>query len=166
MRINSKQFNFSFFLSNKKPVQSLEESAIKYGGATHNLFTDEMYSNIPGNDFIEIDPVRNIISLFLPDTVNVSEKADRKLLEKVGMYLKDKIVNRYNDLPLAEKAIRSWYSEDLQRVIYDNIILLNLPLDNLTITDINFFIRLAQYIKKEMSQEGVSIAFNNSLAIV
>jgi hypothetical protein len=165
-KIDSKLFNFSFFLSNKKIVNSLENSAKKYGGATKNLFTDEIYSNIPGNDFIEVNPLKNTISLFLPDTVNVSKKADNKLLERVGMYCKDKIVNRYHDIPSAEKCIGSWYSEDYQEVVYDNIILLNVHLDRLTVTDINFFISLALYVKREMSQEGVSIAINNALAIV
>jgi hypothetical protein len=166
MRINSKLFNFSFFLSDKKPISDLEKSAIEYGGATKNLFTDEMYSNISGNDYIEVNPVKNTISLFVPDTCNVSEKASQKLLEKVIIYCKDKIVSRYHDIPLAERAIGSWYSNDLQQIVYDNIILLNVHLDRLTVTDINYFISLALYIKKEMSQEGVSIAINNSLAIV
>jgi hypothetical protein len=39
-------------------------------------------------------------------------------------------------------------------------------MDKLSITDINFFISLAEYVKKSMKQEGVSLAINNALAIV
>jgi hypothetical protein len=165
-KISSKLFPFSFFLSDKKPVNNLEESDIKYGGATKNLFTDEMYSNIAGNDYIEVNPVKNTISLFVPDTYNVSEKASQKLIGEVILNCSQKIQSRYHDVPFVEKAIGSWFSEDRQEVVYDNILLLNVHIDNLTITDINFFIQLANYIKREMKQEGVSIAINNALAIV
>lgn len=166
MKINSKLFNFSFFLSDKKPVNNLEESAKKYGGATKNLYTDEMYSNISGNDYISVNPVKNHISLFIPDTYNCNEKASQKLIGEVILHCSQKIRERYKDIPRVEKAIGSWYSEDCQQVVYDNIILLNVFPDKLTITDINFFISLAEYVKKSMKQEGVSLAINSALAIV
>ena len=166
MKINSKLFNFSFFLSDKKSVNNLENAALQYGGSTHNLFTEEMYSNVAKNDFIEVDPIKNTISLFIPDTYNISEKASQKLIGEVISNCALKIQSRYKTIPFIEKAIGSWFSEDLQTVVYDNIILLNTHMDKLSITDINFFISLAEYVKKSMKQEGVSLAINNALAIV
>lgn len=166
MKINSKLFNFSFFLSDKKPVDNLESAAIENGRATKNLDTDEMYSNIAGNDYIEVNPVKNTISLFIPDTYNCNEKASQKLIGNVILHCSQKIRARYKDIPRAEKAIGSWYSEDLKQVVYDNVILLNVFPDKLTITDINFFISLAEYVKKSMEQEGVSLAINTALCII
>jgi hypothetical protein len=165
-KINSKVFNFQFFLSNKKEITDLEQAAKTYGGATNNLYTDEMYSNIPGNEYIEINKLRNTISLFIPDTYDTNKKADQKLIGKVISYCANKIKNKYGYIPFVEKAIGSWYSENLKQVVYDNIILLVIHLDKITVTDINFFIQLANYIKKEMQQEGVSIGINDSLAII
>jgi hypothetical protein len=165
-KINNKVFDFQFFLSNKKKVTDLEQSAKQYGGATKNLFTDELYSNIESNDYITINKTRNTISLFVPDTYNINQKADQQLIGKIITYCATKIKNRYGFIPFAEKAIGSWYSSDLQQVIYDNIILLVTHHDNISITDINFFISLANYIKQEMKQEGVSIGINEALAII
>lgn len=165
-KISSKLFNFSFFLSSKIQVFDLENSAKKYGGATKNLFTEEIYSNISDNDFIEVNPIKNTISLFIPDTYNCNEKASQSLIGNVILNCANKIQSRYKDIPRAEKAIGTWYSEDKQEVVYDNIILLNVFLDRLTVTDINFFISLAEYVKKSMRQEGVSLAINSALAIV
>jgi len=38
-KIDSKKFNFSFFLSNKVKVNNLEEAAKQHGGATLNFDT-------------------------------------------------------------------------------------------------------------------------------
>jgi hypothetical protein len=165
-KISSKLFNFSFFLSGKKIVTDLESAAIQYGGATKNYYTDEIYSNVAGNEFIEVNAMKNTISLFIPNTFNISEKANQSLIGKVISYCAFKIKEKYKDIPFIEKAIGSWYSEDLQQVIYDNIILLNIHMDKLTKYDINFFIILANYVKREMKQEGVSISINDALAIV
>ena len=73
-KINSNLFNFSFFLSGNKQVESLQEGAKKYGGATE--FEDGVYSNIEGNKYIEILPENNEISIFIPSTMDVKNKID------------------------------------------------------------------------------------------
>ena len=64
------------------------------------------------------------------------------------------------------KTKGSWYSEDMQKVVIEDITIITLKLDQLTETDIQIFIDLAEIIKKDMKQEGVSIAINTALAIV
>ena len=64
------------------------------------------------------------------------------------------------------KTMGSWYSDDNKKVIIEDITIVTLKLDQLTETDIQIFIDLANWIKKEMNQEGVSIAINTALAIV
>ena len=164
MKINSNLFNFQFFLSNKKKVKNLEESAKIYGGATKNLITGDQWSNIEGNEFIVVNEKENNISIFIPDTINTNQKTDNK---KYIEYITNKIFNKYQTKNITfQSAIGSWYSEELDQVIYDNITIVNAILQEVETSDINYFISLANYIKKEMSQEGVSILINNSLAII
>jgi hypothetical protein len=165
-KINSKLFPFSFFLSDKKEVENMEESAKMYGGCTKNLYTDEMYSNVANSEYIKVNENMNTISLFIPDTINVSEKANKTLIGKIIQYCANRIQNKYQDIPMVENALGTWYSTDKQEVVIDNIILLSTHIDKLTIIDITYFVSLAKYIKQEMKQEGVSISVNDSLCIV
>ena len=77
MKINSKLFNFDFFLSNKVKVADLNEAAKQNGGATLNMETGELYSNVEGNEFIQLKKDRelNTLSLFIPDTYNINNPA-------------------------------------------------------------------------------------------
>ena len=162
LKINSNQFNFSFFLSNRKKVESLEAGAIDHGGATYNKSTKELYSNIPGNDFIELNG-NNKISLFVPDTINIDQKVNPL---KYAQYINNKILDKYNDINEIEYGLGSWYSDDLQKVVYDNLTIVSVNLATVTKKDIQFFIKLANWIKKEMSQEAVTITINDSLCLV
>jgi len=167
--INSKVFNFSFFLSNKVKVNNLEQAAKEHGGATHNLDTDEKYSNVEGNEFIKVyqnEMNVNTISLFIPDTVNVNGQASKEQIKKVFSYVVQKIFKKYQTEPRFENALGTWYSDELQTVVYDNIILVNTFLEDVTEADINFFVSLAKYIKKEMRQEAVSLNINSALALI
>ena len=78
MLINSKKFNFSFFLSDSKKVNSLEEGARFYGGATQ--FDDGIYSNYQKSEYININENNNSISLFIPSTVDIDKHIDNKHL--------------------------------------------------------------------------------------
>ena len=162
MLINSKKFNFSFFLSDKKRVNSLEEGARLYGGATQ--FNDGIYSNIEGNEFITINENKNNISLFVPSTVNVNQKVNNSYYVN---YCYNKIKSLYSNNNIKYyDAKGSWYSEDSQKVVIEDITIIALELNTITEVDIYNFIQLANWIKKEMRQEGVSIAINTALAIV
>ena len=54
----------------------------------------------------------------------------------------------------------------MNKVVYDNITIVSVSLNSVNENDIKNFVTLAQYIKSEMSQEGVSISINKSLAII
>ena len=161
--INSKLFNFNFFLSGNKKVKSLSSGAIDHGGATK--FNDAVYSNIEGSDLIELKKSDNEISIFIPSTANVNNKINnKKQVNKSINYLK-RFYNITDNLK-HYKTEGSWYSEDLNKVIIEDITIVTLKLDTLTESDIQIFTDLATIIKKDMSQEGVSIAINTALAIV
>lgn len=161
MLINSKKFNFQFFLSDSKKVASLEEGARLYGGATQ--FDDGIYSNIEGDEYIKINKNKNSISLFVPSTANVSRYVNNSYYVN---YCYNKIKSLYNNNIKYYDTRGSWYSEELKQIIIENITIITLKTDKLTEKDIKIFIQLAKWIKKEMQQEGVSIAINAALAIV
>ena len=162
MLINSKKFNFQFFLSNNKKVASLEEGARFYGGATQ--FDDGIYSNIEGSEFIAINEDKNSVSLFVPSTVNVNRQVNNS---NYVNYCYNKIKSLYsnNDIKYYDTK-GSWFSDDLQKIVIEDITIITLELSTITEADIYNFIQLANWIKKEMQQEGVSIAINAALAIV
>ena len=162
MLINSKKFNFSFFLSDRTKVASLEDGAIAYGGATQ--FADGIYSNIEGNEYIKINKDKNSISLFVPSTTNINKHIDNNYYVN---YCYNKIANLYsNNNKKYYDTQGSWYSEDLQEVVIEDITIITLELNTISEADVYNFIQLANWIKREMSQEGVSIAINTALAIV
>lgn len=161
--INSKLFNFSFFLSGNKKVKNLSDGAIDHGGATE--FDDAIYSNIEGSDLIELKKSDNQISIFIPSTTDTDTITDnKKQVNKSVDYLK-RFYSITDNLKYY-KTKGSWYSEDLKKVIIEDITIVTLKLDILTESDIQIFTDLANIVKKDMSQEGVSIAINAALAIV
>lgn len=160
--IDSKKFNFSFFLSGITRVKSLKEGAEKFGGATE--FDSGIYSNIPGDNFIHTQKDKNQISIFIPSTTNINQKVDNKKYIEYSLNYLERFyditrINYYN-------TKGSWYSEDKKQVIEEDITIITVNKEELTEVDINIFIQLANWIKREMAQEGVSIAINSALAIV
>lgn len=161
--INSTKFNFNFFLSNRKKVDSLQAGAVENGGATK--FDDAIYSNIEGNNYIELKENNNQISIFIPSTMDIHNKINNEYYIKKSINYLEKYYNIINNLKYY-KTSGSWFSDNLNKVIIEDITIITLNLIELTETDINIFITLANMIKNEMNQEAVSIAINESLAIV
>jgi hypothetical protein len=162
-KINSTLFPFSFFLSGKKQVSSLKYGAIKYGGATQDN-KGKVYSNIEGDSFIRIHKDNNRLSLFVPSTTDTNKQTDNADMIK---HCTRQLKRQYNNDSIIYYSTKgSWYSDDLRQVIIEDITIITVTLQTITETDINYFITLANHIKKEMNQEGVSITINNSLAIV
>jgi hypothetical protein len=159
--IDSKKFNFSFFLSSITKVKDLTEGALKFGGATE--YDNGTYSNIPGDNFIHIQK-NNQISIFIPSTKNCNIKTNN---EKYIQYSLNYLQRFYDITKINHYNTKgSWYSEDKKDVIEEDITIITVNTAELSEIDINIFVELANWIKKELSQEGVSIAINSSLAIV
>jgi hypothetical protein len=167
MKINIGKFNFSFFLSGRVPVNNLEQAAKQYGGATLNLDTDEMYSNISGSQFIELrrEKELNTLSALIPSTDGTYAEADREKLKKVVSTVIQRIYRRYESVPTIEKGLGSWQADD-GGIAYDNLIIASVHLEEVKDADIRFFVSLGKFIKKELRQEAVSLGFNDALALV
>jgi len=162
VKIDSKKFHFSFFLSDRKKVASLEEGARLYGGATQ--FEDGIYSNIAGGEYIRINKDKNNISLFIPSTVNIDKHINNRYYVN---YCYNKIESLYNNNNIRYyDTVGSWWSNDKNDIVKEDITIITVDAETITEDDIYNFIQLANWIKKEMSQEGVSIAINTALAIV
>ena len=163
LKINSNKFNFQFFLSNNKKVESLETGAIANGGATQ--YDNGIYSNTEGSNFIELKKSDNEISVFIPSTTNINSITDNQVQINKSINYLERFYSITNNLKYY-KTMGSWYSEDLKKVVIEDITIITLKLNTLTETDIKIFTDLAEIIKKDMHQEGVSIAINTSLAII
>lgn len=159
---NSKVFNqISFFLGNRIKVNSLETGAIKNGGATK--LNDGIYSNIESDNFIRVNKNSNTLSVFIPSTLSADQNINNsKYIEKYYNIIE----KAYNDTITVLKTKGSWYSEDMDKVIIEDITVLTVNIKEVTQNDVNFFLNLGLQVKNEMSQEAVSITINNSLCLV
>ena len=163
MLLNSKLFNqISFFLSNKTLVNSLDEGAKKFGGATK--IEDKIYSNIEGDNNIKVNNDKNIISLFIPSTIDADSSVDNT--EYVTKYYKY-IKNHFNNAKIITRDTNgAWYSDDMQKTIIEDITIIEVVTNELSQSDINYMLNLGLSVKNEMSQEAVSVTVNNSLCLV
>jgi len=167
MKINTSKYGFNFFLSSKAQVTNLDEAAKQYGGATLNLDTDEMYSNIPGSQFIELKKGKelNTLSVFVPSTDGTYAAADKEKIKRVVSTVIQRVYRRYEAVPTIEKGLGSWQADD-GGIAYDNLIIASVHLENVADSDIKFFVKIGQYIKRELHQESVSIAINKALGLI
>ena len=162
MRIDVEKFGFNYFLSDKVKVNDLEVSARKFGGATKIVEKDYTYSNIAKDNYITLTN-DNRISVFIPSTINIDNKIDNS---KTVLSVGNKIFQKYKKISEVYNAVGSWFSDTLNKVVIEEITLLTIRLDKVTSKDIEFFQKLANYIKIELMQENVSISINDSLAII
>jgi hypothetical protein len=163
MLLNSNLFNqISFFLSGKTIVNSLESGAKLYGGATK--IENVIYSNIEGDNNIKINENNNSISLFIPSTLNTDTEVDSK--EYVTKYF-NSIDKHFNNATLfLHNASGSWFSDDLQKIVIEDIVLIEVVSNTLSQSDINFMLNLGLNVKRDMNQESVSVSINDSLCLV
>lgn len=161
MLLNSKKFKqISFFLANRKEVNSLEEGAKLYGGAT--LLDGKFYSNYEDGSFIKLLEGENSISIVIPSTLDADVEIDNS--EYVTKYLS--ILNKEYKKITVSNSVGSWYSDDLNKVIIEKNTIITINSENLSAEDINSMLNLAILIREDMKQEAVSVLVNDSLCIV
>ena len=152
-----------FFLGGIEKVDNLEIGAQKNGGAT--LFKEGVFSNYDnGENNIIIDSNKNTISIIIPSTIDVDKEIDNKKYVEyyssiIKNYAKFKNVFFYN-------SIGSWFSDDLNKVIIEKNTIITIEVDDLTSKDIMFMINLGKIVKKDMTQEAISVIINNALCLV
>ena len=164
MLINNNKFNqITFFLSGNVEVKDLRTGAIMHGGATE--FNGIPYSNIEGSSYFTVNEAEeNVIRILVPTTINVDQQINNK--SYVDKYLSI-ILNNYKFKDIKTyKTTGSWYSEDLQKVVFDNSTVIEINMKKIDENIINYFLDMGLKIKSDMTQEAVSVFINKSLAIV
>ena len=152
-----------FFLGGIEKVDSLEIGAKKNGGAT--LFKNGVYSNYDnGKNNIIIDSKKNTISIIIPSTIDADKEINNKKYVEyyssiIKNYAKFKNVFFYN-------SCGSWFSDNLNKVIIEKNTIITIEVNDLTIKDIMFMINLGKIVKKDMTQEAISVIINNALCLV
>ena len=161
MLLNSKKFKqISFFLANRKEVNSLEEGAKLYGGAT--LLDGRFYSNYEDGSYIKLLEGKNSISIVIPSTLDADVEIDNS--EYVTKYLS--ILNKEYEKITVSNSVGSWYSDDLNKVIIEKNTIITINSENLSAEDVNSMLNLAILIREDMKQEAVSVLVNDSLCVV
>lgn len=152
----------SFFLGANKEVTSFEDAQV-YGGVTQ--FGTKLYSNIPSDsNNIIVNNNTNTLSIIVPSTIDADVVASD--FNEYTNYIKSIIESKYHVDANVQYSNGSWYSDDMNKTIIENIAIVSIETNDITNDDINFFNNLANEIKLNRSQEAVSIFFNDSLAII
>jgi hypothetical protein len=148
-------FEGTFNLSKKRIVNTLEEGAKLYGGATKMNGT--IYSNYDNTDIFELNDNMNRLGVIVPGTLDVDSKIDNsKFKNQVIKMLKGKLVEDV-------EVEGAWTMENGNVVIENNNMLL---FDSTNIVeDLELLKGIAEYLKVAMSQEAISIIVNEGLVI-
>lgn len=160
-------FEGAFTLSDKIQVSSLETGAKLYGGCTK--IDEKCYSNVEKNDYMTIyDNKKNTMSILVPSTKDICINMSDEEFSSYVMKYHGKIFNKYGfKCNIMSNIVNgSWYSDEKDMVVVERLMMLSILLDDVTELDIKFFMMLANDIKTDLTQEGVSIFVNDSLAIV
>lgn len=159
--LNKLNLNNIFFLSDSVKVNSLDEGARQYGGAT--MFEDGVcVSGVAKSDELIVNnKTYSVISIFIPSTLNVNKEIDNSKFVERYLEMFNKIFK--NDGVISH-ASGSWVDANNNIVIEKQTIISSL--ENLTKTKYEKLLRLAKRVKREMLQEGVTITIDNAFLIV
>lgn len=139
-------------LTNKKPVESLEAGARKFGGATKGS-NGNIYSFTDTASIIPIQEINELI-LYIPAEVDGAEKwAINQLLHN-----KDFI-----HVQTPEQVNGSWYSEEKDSVIIEGITLIKFYTKHDSMYSVY---GLAEGLKRIANQEAVAFEVNNNYMVI
>ena len=147
----------TFYLANRIQVESLEDGAVQYGGAT--LINGKIYSNINESEELNLN-MKNTVGILVPTTIEVNTTIDnKKYVEEVEAVLKDfgKTINKFD-------SKGSWYSDTEGVVVEENTIVT--VESNGNPFDLQLLKYLAEKLKSDMKQEAITIILNDGIAIV
>ena len=147
----------TFYLANRIQVESLEDGAVQYGGAT--LIDGKIYSNIEESEELKLN-MKNTVGILVPTTIDVNVKVDnKKYVEEVENTIKDfgKTISKFD-------SKGSWYSDTEGVVVEENTIVTFESNGNPF--DLQLLKYLAEKLKTDMKQEAITIILNDGIAII
>lgn len=160
-KYNVNQFDqITYFLGGVVKVNSLEDGAKRFGGATQ--IGSLCFSNCEASQSFFIEDHDNVLQLFVPSTLH-DKYIDNSDFVGSYMYLLDNVFDC--DITSIE-ARGAWYSDELKQVIYEDVTILTLRMDEVSEHQINELFYFAQSLKDEMQQEAISVAINKSLCLI
>ena len=151
------------FMSDRVRVESLNDGAMRFGGATR-FPSNYYYSNIEADNYVTIkdNGTLNEVSLFIPSKIGTKKVDNSKQVTRYTSALK----SYFNTEVVPFNTSGSWIDEKTHKVIIENICILSIFTSNLLREDIQKVIDLAKQLRDEMSQDCVSVYVNNSLILV
>lgn len=153
-------FNNSLILADRVVVNSLQEGAAQYGGATQ-LNTNYIFSNCNTTNVINIYK-SNTLGIIVPGTINVNTNIDNTIYKQyVIKTLKNSNITNIKDTAV----LGAWLAESGQCVIEHNNLLTFSSNNTNIVQQLKQLKQIAQYLKQYMQQEAISIVINNSLII-
>ena len=147
----------TFYLANRIQVESLEDGAVQYGGAT--LIDGKIYSNVEESEELKLN-MKNTVGILVPTTININTKINnKKYVEEVENTIKDfgKTINKFD-------SKGSWYS-DVEGVVVEENTIVTFE-SNGNPFDLKLLKYLAEKLKIDMSQEAITIILNDGIAII
>ena len=147
----------TFYLANRIQVESLEDGAVQYGGAT--LIDGKIYSNIEESEELKLN-MKNTVGILVPSTIDININIDnKKYVEEVEAVLKDfgKVTSKFD-------SKGSWYS-DIEGVVVEENTIVTFE-SNGNPFDLQLLKYLAEKLKSDMKQEAITIILNDGIAIV
>ena len=147
----------TFYLANRIQVESLEDGAVQYGGAT--LIDGKIYSNIEESEELKLN-MKNTVGILVPSTIDTNINIDnKKYVEEVEAVLKDfgKVTSKFD-------SKGSWYS-DIEGVVVEENTIVTFE-SNGNPFDLQLLKYLAEKLKTDMKQEAITIILNDGIAII
>ena len=147
----------TFYLANRIQVESLEDGAMQYGGAT--LINGKIYSNVEESEELKLN-MKNTVGILVPTTININTKINnKKYVEDVENTIKDfgKNISKFD-------SKGSWYSDTEGVVVEENTIVTFESNGNPF--DMQLLKYLAKKLKYDMKQEAITIILNDGIAII
>lgn len=147
----------TFYLANRIQVESLEDGAVQYGGAT--LIDGKIYSNVEESEELKLN-MKNTVGILVPTTIEVNTTVDnKKYVEEVENTIKDfgKVISKFD-------SKGSWYS-DVEGVVVEENTIVTFE-SNGNPFDMQLLKYLAEKLKLDMKQEAITIILNDGIAII
>lgn len=142
-----------FYLMNSKQIKEEEITS----GATK--FNNKWVTNYQESDTIEIKD-NNELSIYVPSTIDIDKINEN--INKTIEEIKSKIKEATKDY----KTNGAWRTEE-GTIVFEEITILSIDVNKENFENkLNEFIAIAEGMKIDLKQEGISIGINNGLMII
>ena len=142
-----------FYLMNSKQIKEEEITS----GATK--FGSQWVTNYQESDIIEIKE-NNELSIYVPSTIDI-DKINTNINKTI-----EEVKSKINEATKNYKTNGAWRTEE-GTIVFEEITILSINVNEKNFENkLNDFIIIAEKMKKDLNQEGISIGINNGLMII